>query len=1353
FAVVDGVVFFFAGGVQLFAWSYANPNTQLPDVGKVALVAGATAQFDDLVVLNDPQLSMTFRDGFGTAMQSVSLLGLSSTGTGYPTVAQGALFDALGRPYVSRNPAQPLLAIDQGTGSTARYLVEGDQATYLVSASGQQLTVSQYLSGTSGYDYTQQVYENSPLSRVLQVILPREAGQSAANFTVAYAYGAATAALVQGVLPTGTTAGNYAMASETDQDGTTTSNLFTALGQLVASRTALGGGAYHTVAYGYDAAGNLTTVYQPNYFQPPTGSVAAAWVETRTYTFNGLLSGRTTPDGGATTFLYDNLDRLRFAQDADGAAASPPRFVYNRYDALNRLVETGYVQDAAVTLAVLQGKVNDPAYPNLANVGGKWRKRVHYDATDTGAAANLVGRVWKVEINNNTDASQPDTQLFAYDADGYTLQETSVVRGYGTDAYVTAYTYDNLKNVSTLQYPSKTGETPLQVGYTYDRLGRLAAVGKPVAPGTVVDPAHPATADEALYAAYAYAPWGGLVQESLNNRRDGTQSYTFTRGYTYNQPGWLRTASDPFFSESLDYYEQPGYGGARYYNGQISRASYGFPMNGEPCPPPEYTYLYGYDALRRLQASQCSAGDAFSLYAGAQGYDANGNRATLRRGATTSGYGYQQSSSSQQVVSNRLYQVTDSAASSITFDGSATVWTWGASNAGPSASVVKPKDGGGSYLQLAGGSLGHYEYLELDTYLSPAGTYQLSCSVRTPAGWSADTGAAGWYLAVAAPTGTFAATLLGAVPDTGGQWQSFDLASVNVPALLASLGPGVEVASVSLQLRNYRRKSAGTGAGSSFDVATVSLQTTASVVGQPFTYSAAGNVAAAPARGITSIAYDPVIGLTTGVTAAGATTSFTYDGQGSRSLASSTASTRLYLRGAETSPLRIRTRTGTQEQDLYLIHGARGITAFQRAGGVYFPLTDHLGSTRAVVDSSNQPVAALDYLPFGGTMRASGSPGTDYLYTAQELDPRTGLYNFGARLYDPVLGRFYATDPVTGARSPYAYAANNPAGFLDPGGNEEGWFNAIWTTAGSVGAAAGVVASTYASVKLLPTAFGFANPVTAGTALLGSLMLNHLSSRLFAWFFDRSDFENTWYGSYWNQLTDFEAIGWMEKEGGIWKRVYDVLKNFSRQEAAVLIREYPLALAPVQVPWTLVNVYAWATQDAMNRYWAAAEFKGDPRGANAVRHIVWMCTLRRKWTSSSNFARSYGHAHEIARENPDPTDSLADTLNNELSMYYAATDSRDCVEIAFSLLREGKLAQNAEGSNLESLKWDTHSQQAIAASFRNTVQKLKELGVPLPKLPEGELDKVRKDYPEIGRTLDDLYGVTASGPEGGPASP
>ena len=88
----------------------------------------------------------------------------------------------------------------------------------------------------------------------------------------------------------------------------------------------------------------------------------------------------------------------------------------------------------------------------------------------------------------------------------------------------------------------------------------------------------------------------------------------------------------------------------------------------------------------------------------------------------------------------------------------------------------------------------------------------------------------------------------------------------------------------------------------------------------------------------------------------------------------------------------------------------------------------------------------LTYYPYGATRtnESSATPTVDvpYKYTDQELDSSTELYYYGARYYDPALGRFLSPDTIVpDPQQPqdlnrYTYARNNPFGYTDPTGHE-----------------------------------------------------------------------------------------------------------------------------------------------------------------------------------------------------------------------------------------------------------------------------------------------------------------------------
>jgi RHS repeat-associated protein len=106
----------------------------------------------------------------------------------------------------------------------------------------------------------------------------------------------------------------------------------------------------------------------------------------------------------------------------------------------------------------------------------------------------------------------------------------------------------------------------------------------------------------------------------------------------------------------------------------------------------------------------------------------------------------------------------------------------------------------------------------------------------------------------------------------------------------------------------------------------------------------------------------------------------------------------------------------------------------------YF-LRDHLGNTRITFkpDSASYILnQSADYYPFGMTWVGMGGE-NKYLYNGKELQDEIGLdwYDYGARFYDPQIGRWNVSDPmaeVSRRWSPYTYGKDNPVRFIDPDG-------------------------------------------------------------------------------------------------------------------------------------------------------------------------------------------------------------------------------------------------------------------------------------------------------------------------------
>jgi len=112
-----------------------------------------------------------------------------------------------------------------------------------------------------------------------------------------------------------------------------------------------------------------------------------------------------------------------------------------------------------------------------------------------------------------------------------------------------------------------------------------------------------------------------------------------------------------------------------------------------------------------------------------------------------------------------------------------------------------------------------------------------------------------------------------------------------------------------------------------------------------------------------------------------------------------------------------------------------------RSGTTNYYLQDGQGSTRALTNGSGTVTDTYSFTAFGELFNQTGTTTNSYLYTGQQFDSLTGLYDLRARYYNPALGRFLSQDtyPVDLSNpieiNRYAYTANNPINAIDPSGN------------------------------------------------------------------------------------------------------------------------------------------------------------------------------------------------------------------------------------------------------------------------------------------------------------------------------
>lgn len=109
----------------------------------------------------------------------------------------------------------------------------------------------------------------------------------------------------------------------------------------------------------------------------------------------------------------------------------------------------------------------------------------------------------------------------------------------------------------------------------------------------------------------------------------------------------------------------------------------------------------------------------------------------------------------------------------------------------------------------------------------------------------------------------------------------------------------------------------------------------------------------------------------------------------------------------------------------------------------YYFLRDHLGNVRVVLNGNTGAVEEEnDYYPFGSSYLNSSLiqlSANRFKYNSKEEQPLIGsnCLDYGARIYNPVLGRWLTVDPLAEKYygwGGYSYCGNNLVRFFDPDG-------------------------------------------------------------------------------------------------------------------------------------------------------------------------------------------------------------------------------------------------------------------------------------------------------------------------------
>ncbi|HTE01718.1 MAG TPA: DUF6443 domain-containing protein [Mucilaginibacter sp.] len=384
------------GSVTLFCQpvSAQSPSFVEQDVIKQAGIT-TDAQIYALSVDNK-QTTRVYIDGLGRTAQTIAV----QASPAKRDIIQPMAYDNLGRQTTSYLPYA-----GQSTdvmGSYRANAISTDQPAFY-----NQL--SQYLVAKDSSPYTQQVFENSPLQRMVSAGTVGKGFQPVTGQKFKTVEYRANTLLDSNIMlwKPGTTTGTYvtsayyaisslAVMDGKDEDGTETLSFTDLAGHLVLKREMLGSTRLDTY-YIYNNAGMVAYIIPPlatNKLPSTSYSLTTAPVSNLVFHFvydlHGRMIEKTVPSKGTMYVVYDPLNRPVLMQDANMLAKN--QWNYIKYDSKNRVVCQGIYTDNTTTPTSHIGRANMQAYVNTiaSSYNTTWYESRTATLTNNGYYTNVV---------------------------------------------------------------------------------------------------------------------------------------------------------------------------------------------------------------------------------------------------------------------------------------------------------------------------------------------------------------------------------------------------------------------------------------------------------------------------------------------------------------------------------------------------------------------------------------------------------------------------------------------------------------------------------------------------------------------------------------------------------------------------------------------------------------------------------------------------------------------------------------------------------------------------------------------------------------------------------------------------
>jgi RHS repeat-associated protein len=777
----------------------------------------------------------------------------------------------------------------------------------------------------------------------------------------------------------------------------------------------------------------------------------------------GKIQRITSPGGQWIDVTYDSAGRIVQATDHGGRA------VGYSYDATGRLVRvvdaaggvTEYTYDGSHRLLTIKDARGIVFLTNTYDGNGRVQTQTQADSTTYQFAYTLdgAGKVTQTDMTN----PRGYVRRVTFDAAGYPLTDTQA-QGQSPAQTVT-YTRQSGTNFIL----TATDQLSRQTTFTYDTAGNVASV-------TRLD----GTADEVTTSLTHETPGAGTF-----NRLTSLTTPIATTSLAYNDTARTITITDPLshatvithnpkgqvasIANALSHTTSFGYDSQNNLSSvtdplsqQTTRAYDAYGRLVKQTDPKGRVTVFSYDALNQLRTI-ADAKQGTTRFT----YDANGNLLTVTdaRGNTTSytynsmdrlatrtdpltrqeSYGYDNNGNLTSVTDRKsqttslTYDPLDRLTGRTYHDSSTIAYTWDAGNrltqvvdsiagtitadhddldrllseATPNGTVEYTYDALGRRLTMdvPGQGTISYDWDDADRLLTIAQGSNMvefeydNANRRTKLTYPSGTLTEYAYDNASRLTGLtykHGTTTLGALT------YSYDAASqrVQVGGAWARTGLPTALSSATYNAANHQ---------TAFGSQTLTYDLNGNLTGDgtnTYTWNARNQLSALSGPVAGSFVYD-AFGRRQRKTLDSVLTDFVYDGL---------------------NP--VREAVGSNTVDLLTGLGIDEYFVRTDASATRDLLTDALGSTVSLADSSGTVQTEYSYEPFGATSTSGSSSGNELRYTGREADG-TGVYYYRARYYHPGLQRFISEDPIGflgGDANLYSYVGNTPTGDTDPRG-------------------------------------------------------------------------------------------------------------------------------------------------------------------------------------------------------------------------------------------------------------------------------------------------------------------------------